>query len=506
MEAELSVMVNFSYLITFRVDGNMRKRNLTYLLNSLGEISSLEIIIVEQDYEPHLSKISLPKNCKHIFVKNGALFNKSWGLNIAARNAQSELLIVSDADLLISKQTLSSIGEAFERGADAINPYKRLVDLTQEETVALLNGSDFNIKQDEATLNRKTINETPPFCGGLFAIKATLFRQVGGMDERFEGWGGEDNAMSVRVAHFAKNSVELDDEPAYHLWHERAIWLKESKKLWMRNMALLSYYYESYRFTAESIAKSDTMTNGALDKYAHKKTNIVSSNKSELISCLCVTRNRVDLLKRAISCYEAQTYSNRELVIVCEDDDLLTVAFLKTIKDRNIRSLIIPSNPKLSLGKLRNKSIEQANGEYICQWDDDDWYHEKRIEVQFRLICEHKKTASILPRWLIYTTNNNKAYCSNSRLWEGSIMCKKTFFDRCQYSDAKSGEDTPVVRQLFIEDELALADNPDLYVYFHTGANTWDDQHFKHILNRSHELTSEDTVKLVKRISSDQNK
>jgi glycosyltransferase involved in cell wall biosynthesis len=40
-----------------------------------------------------------------------------------------------------------------------------------------------------------------------------------------------------------------------------------------------------------------------------------------------------------------------------------------------------------SLGALRNYSVEMARGDIVVQWDDDDWYHKRRIEVQFQVIC-----------------------------------------------------------------------------------------------------------------------
>ena len=36
-------------------------------------------------------------------------------------------------------------------------------------------------------------------CGGIFGLSAQAFRQVGGWPSRFWGWGGEDEAMQVRV-------------------------------------------------------------------------------------------------------------------------------------------------------------------------------------------------------------------------------------------------------------------------------------------------------------------
>src|SRR6187399_197150 len=108
--------------------------------------------------------------------------------------------------------------------------------------------------------------------------------------------------------------------------------------------------------------------------------------KLPLISCLCITRNKIPLLKRAIHCFRNQTYPNKELILVFEDNDNDTKSFVKRLKDKNISIYEIPSTPKLSLGELRNISIHKCKGEYFCQWDADDWYHNRRLETQIDYI------------------------------------------------------------------------------------------------------------------------
>ncbi len=98
--------------------------------------------------------------------------------------------------------------------------------------------------------------------------------------------------------------------------------------------------------------------------------------KQPLISCLCVTHHKSQLLKRAIACFNSQTYDSKQLVIVYEETDLLTCAYIQSHTfASNIKLVAIPGGQsKLMLGELRNRSIKEAEGEYVCQWDDDDWY------------------------------------------------------------------------------------------------------------------------------------
>lgn len=201
-----------------------------------------------------------------------------------------------------------------------------------------------------------------------------------------------------------------------------------------------------------------------------------------LISCLCVTRNKVELIARAITCFKSQTYQNKELVIVYEDNDPDIKNFVTGIKDPTIKSFEISTNPKLSLGELRNLSLEFAIGEYICQWDADDWYHNRRLELQMDYCLKMHKPVCFLTYWLIFDSLTRKAYLSCKRLWEGTILCRK---DRIKQEDIKypaepKMEDFYFVEKLLEKNHVYPVDLPHLYIYVYHGENTWPYQHFQH--------------------------
>ena len=61
-----------------------------------------------------------------------------------------------------------------------------------------------------------------------------------------------------------------------------------------------------------------------------------------LVSCLCVTRGRVALLRRSVACFLSQTYTPCELVIVYGADDLATRDFVGTLNSPWIRGVAAP--------------------------------------------------------------------------------------------------------------------------------------------------------------------
>lgn len=94
-----------------------------------------------------------------------------------------------------------------------------------------------------------------------------------------------------------------------------------------------------------------------------------------------VTANRANLARRAVQCYLQQTYPNKELVII-DDGQEDYGPVLADVPAGELRYIKLDPAPGQVLGTLRNRSLEEATGDFMAQWDDDDWYHPERIERQ----------------------------------------------------------------------------------------------------------------------------
>lgn len=233
--------------------------------------------------------------------------------------------------------------------------------------------------------------------------------------------------------------------------------------------------------------------------------------KKPLISCLCITRDRILMLKQAIALFHKQTYLHKELVILYEHDDLETGEFIETIgqckklrlsevkencwtcttledKTASILVLEVKAIGKKNLGTLRNLSIKFCQGDYVCQWDDDDWYREDRLSVQMQYLQKFQKSACVLSQWFMYDLVTSKAYLSCHRPigWEGSLLCERS--QMVEYADLAKAEDTIVLKTLLEQDKLALLDRPDIYVYVRHQRNTWEQSHFDFLVSLAEEL------------------
>lgn len=194
-----------------------------------------------------------------------------------------------------------------------------------------------------------------------------------------------------------------------------------------------------------------------------------------------VTGNRRDLAERAVLCFEHQTWSNTELVIL-DDGEQDYEPMLAPYRERNtIHYHRLEKDPELRLGGLRNKTLELARGEFVAQWDDDEWYHPKRLEVQAQVLLDGADL-TYLPDVLVHVNTPDMVeslYRSNSREAKtpGTVMHRRS---DVRYENLSRGEDSSYLQAF--EDRYVLRPVPEPYTHlfircFH-GTNTWDMNHF----------------------------
>ena len=191
------------------------------------------------------------------------------------------------------------------------------------------------------------------------------------------------------------------------------------------------------------------------------------------VSCLCITKNKEHILRESIISYQNQIYKNKELIVVYEDDNEYINDIIENFNSEDIKYIKISTKNKKTLGELRNISIQRASGEYVCQWDDDDWYHPLRIWEQFKNMKLNNKKGSILSSWTVYdNVKNDLLECKRLNLigWEGSFLFEKSSL-KSLYPDMTRGEDTSFIKN--IEKDLHVLYRPELYIYRVHSSNTW---------------------------------
>jgi glycosyltransferase involved in cell wall biosynthesis len=140
---------------------------------------------------------------------------------------------------------------------------------------------------------------------------------------------------------------------------------------------------EHLRQLTEALHRAEVRLDTAGHALAHAEihTRIVSTmswiahdevSDDPLVSVILPTRDRADLLRRAIGSVLAQSYPRWELVVVDDGSEDDTPRFLASLTERRVRSL---RTEGVGVGAARNRGLEAAAGEIIVYLDDDNVMH-----------------------------------------------------------------------------------------------------------------------------------
>jgi glycosyltransferase involved in cell wall biosynthesis len=205
-----------------------------------------------------------------------------------------------------------------------------------------------------------------------------------------------------------------------------------------------------------------------------------------MISCLTVTREaRFSSLQRAVADFVRQTWTERELVIVHDGDaafDARLTAFAALHEGAAIA--VHRQAGTRTLGELRNAAIDAARGDIVCQWDDDDRYHPRRLELQFAAMRVENSEFCFLTDQLHLFAADRTMYWDDwnlevhpLNLVQGTLLGSRAALGR--YPALPRGEDTPLILDLLRRGRriTRLRDHGYLYVYVFDGLNAWDYEH-----------------------------
>lgn len=202
-------------LIPFRLnnDGN-RLDNLNSVLAILESYHlDISIEIIEQDVVQRLTNST--------FIFSDKEFNKSWALNFGVKKSINEgydKVILWDADFILEKQYLEKMIKDLD-SYDCISPYDQKVTyLTTEQSKEFR--STLDLSYLETLPERRELRAgTIPFAAGIIGFRSESFKLIGGYNEEFFGWGGEDDEVSIRIEKCLSSKCFLDGR-SYHLYHK----------------------------------------------------------------------------------------------------------------------------------------------------------------------------------------------------------------------------------------------------------------------------------------------
>lgn len=168
-----------------------------------------------------------------------------------------------------------------------------------------------------------------------------------------------------------------------------------------------------------------------------------------LVSAILPTRGRPEWARQAVDCFCAQTYPEKELIIL---DDMHDRSFPGGAQSLPTGYPILYfMDESRSIPQKRNRACELARGEIICHFDSDDYSEPERIADQVELLQSSGKALtgyySILfyeastGRWMRYVGTPEYYAC-------GTSLCYlKSFWQDHRFKESEAiGEDNAMVK------------------------------------------------------------
>ncbi|MGW1598501.1 glycosyltransferase [Streptomyces sp. NPDC002343] len=223
-------------VVPFRDRGpGHRLRNLLACLLSLRDqsvpASSYRVVVVESDDTPRWRDVITPYTDHYLFARKDGLFNKSWAVNVGVVNApgRPEAVCILDADVLVDRDFIARNTARFrERGTMGHLSYRDMWCLDESATSwAIEERLGRGAPQVDSDRLRAFVLRRPPGC--CVWVRASAFHRIGGMDERFEGWGGEDNDFAYRMD--THSAFDQYRDPLLHMYHPSSAVLREDGEL-----------------------------------------------------------------------------------------------------------------------------------------------------------------------------------------------------------------------------------------------------------------------------------
>jgi glycosyltransferase involved in cell wall biosynthesis len=178
------------------------------------------LIVVEQGIEPVARDTLSQFFDQYIFAYNPGAYNRGWAFNIGAtaKYDGNDVLCLIDSDLLVPPDFLRSNLQKMTLGYKAILPYTKVVYLNEFDSDRASSLShEFQYFSWDSNCYEGNIFENSE--GGCLWIYRKFYLEIGGHDERFQGWGREDREVMNRIR--KHTNIYRTEATLLHLHHER---------------------------------------------------------------------------------------------------------------------------------------------------------------------------------------------------------------------------------------------------------------------------------------------
>jgi GT2 family glycosyltransferase len=140
-----------------------------------------------------------------------APFGKSKAYNVGVAHARAPVLVLHDGDVLVPMHYAREVRAKVADGFEAVDLKRYVFYLSEAHTARLLRGESTALDEPPEKVVQNLGAAT------TIAVTRAAFEAIGGFDEEFLGWGGEDLEFWERAR--TRKPYDYTYLPFIHLWH-----------------------------------------------------------------------------------------------------------------------------------------------------------------------------------------------------------------------------------------------------------------------------------------------
>lgn len=119
------------------------------------------------------------------------------------------------------------------------------------------------------------------------------------------------------------------------------------------------------------------------------------------VSCIIITHNRLEYLRRAVESVKKQTYTNIEMIVVDDASDDGTQEYGEELIRQGDIYIYIDTKDSKGGNYARNVGINASAGELIAFLDDDDYWLPNKTEKQVKYLLSHSDVGLVYSGWVV---------------------------------------------------------------------------------------------------------
>lgn len=202
------------------------------LVNSLQSIRNqdypqelIRIVLVdydsEQTYIKCYAEVSSRFNVDYIHVDNKAIWNRAEALNIGIKNVKTKFVLTSDIDIIFQRNYIrTGVCELSQNFFQII--LANVLDTKEGDITDVINIDARFCEIKKVAVCRASQDSKELWGTGINMGITFFYQQIGGYDQRYLLWGGEDDDLMKRFNMLGLKLTNISNKSSFlHQWHRQ---------------------------------------------------------------------------------------------------------------------------------------------------------------------------------------------------------------------------------------------------------------------------------------------